>query len=121
MMPTLLVVEDEQNIRRFVSANLKARGYHVLEADSAEQGLAQLYEHKPAAMILDIKLPGMSGWRMLKQMADDPRLPDIPVIVMTASPLNEQPDELAYQNVVERLVKPLSANELITAVKKTLG
>ena|SRR5258707_11970560 len=120
-MSTLLIVEDERNIRRFVSINLMARGYNVLEAGTAEEGLTQLYTCKPEALILDIKLPGMSGWSMLKIMADDPDLPDIPVIVMSASPMNDQFDETPYSNVVEKLVKPLSVTDLIGAVKKSVG
>lgn len=120
-MPTLLVVEDEKNIRRFVAANLLARGYNVLQAESAEDGLKQLQTEHPQALVLDIKLPGMSGWHMLKTMADDPHLPNIPVIVMTASPLNDQPDEMVYTNIVAKLIKPLSVDDLIGVVRKVLG
>ena len=121
MTPTLLIVEDDQNIRRFVTANLKARGYKTLQAESAEDGLQQLYQHKPEALILDIKLPGMNGWNMLKIIADDPELPKIPVVVMSASVMSDQSDEVAYTNVITRLVKPISVDELIQAVNRMLG
>ena len=120
-MSTLLIVEDERNIRRFVSVNLVARGYTVIEAESAEDGLVQLYRHKPEALILDIKLPGMSGWNMLRIMEDDPGLPAIPVIVITASAPNDPHDEAAYSHIVEKLVKPLSVSDLISVVKKALS
>ena len=82
-MPTVLVVEDEANIRGFVVANLKARGYAVLQAANAEDGLQQLQDYGAEALILDIRLPGMSGWDMLKQIAAEPGLLDIPVIILT--------------------------------------
>ncbi len=120
-MPTLLIVEDERNIRRFVVANLVARGYRVLEAESAEDGLVQWQQHKPEALVLDIKLPGMNGWSMLNVVAGNPELPNIPVIILTASSLSDQPDDLSYTNIVEKLSKPVSVNDLLGAVKKALG
>jgi DNA-binding response OmpR family regulator len=120
-MPTLLIVEDDTNIRQFVAVNLRARGYIVLQAESAEAGLQQLREHSPAAVVLDIKLPGMSGWDMLKQVAADPTVPDIPVIIMTASPLTDHIGEQTYTNIVDTLIKPVSATDLIQAVRKVLG
>ncbi|MEP7285238.1 MAG: response regulator [Chloroflexota bacterium] len=117
-MTTLLVVEDERNIRQFVAANLVARGYTVVQAESAEDGLQQLRDHAPAALLLDIKLPGMSGWNMLQVIEADADLPNLPVIVMTASPLTDHADQQTYTNIVEKLAKPVSATDLIRAVKK---
>src|SRR5258707_578041 len=104
-MPTVLVVEDETNIRQFVTVNLKARGYDVLQAPSAEEGLKHLRDCVAEALILDIKLPGMSGWDMLKVIVAEPALPDIPVIIMTASPLTLQTGELAYSYIAAILIK----------------
>ena len=120
-MPTLLIVEDDTNIRQFVAVNLRARGYTVLQAESAEDGLQQMREHSPAALVLDIKLPGMSGWDMLKQVAADPMLPNIPVIIMTASPLTDHVGEQTYTNIADKLIKPISVADLILAVRKVLG
>ncbi len=120
-MPTVLVVEDDANIRRFVSVNLKARGYDVLQAASAEEALQRLRDHVPEALILDIKLPGMSGWDMLNQVAADPELPDIPAIILTASPLTAHTGEPIYNNITSRLIKPVSVTDLILALEKSLG
>jgi DNA-binding response OmpR family regulator len=120
-MPTLLIVEDDRNIRQFVTVNLKARGYSVLQAENAEDGLQQLREHSPAALVLDIKLPGMSGWDMLKQIVTDPELPDIPVIILTASPLSDHVGEQTYTNIADTLIKPIGAADLILAVRRIFG
>ena len=120
-MPTVLVVEDEANIRGFVAANLKARGYTVLQASNAEDGLQQLRDYGAEALILDIRLPGMSGWDMLKQIAAAPSLPDIPVIILTASALPTQPGEQIYSNVAAILIKPIGVTELMLAVKEIFG
>ena len=120
-MPTLLVVEDEANIRTFVAANLKVRGYTVLQAANAEDGLQLLRDYGVEALILDIRLPGMNGWDMLKQVTDEPGLPHIPVIILTASALIAQPGEPVYPNIAAILIKPIGVTELILAVNKIFG
>src|SRR5215216_4405447 len=87
-MASLLIVEDEVNIRKFVSANLVARGFQVVEAGNAEEGLDQLRENPPDVLVLDIRLPGMSGWDLLQVMGEEAALSRVPVIVMTASVTN---------------------------------
>ena len=120
-MPTVLVVEDEANIREFVAVNLKARGYAVLQAATAEAGLQQLREYGAQALILDVRLPGISGWDMLKQIAAEPGLPDIPVIILTASSLTTLHSEPVYPNLAAILIKPIGAIELLLAVKNIFG
>jgi CheY-like chemotaxis protein len=120
-MSSLLVVEDETNIRRFVVANLRARGFKAAEAENAEEGLAKLqHEPLPSALILDIRLPGMSGLEMLDILSADDRLSAIPVIVMTASAVGSQFGGSQYSNVVQWLVKPVSVHELLLAVNQAL-
>lgn len=121
MTTTVLIVEDEANIRKFVSVNLAARGYTVLEAEDAKQGLAHLRTGSPAILLLDIKLPDMSGWDLLKIMADDPAYPQIPVIVITASLGSAKPDMTLYKNLRKVLVKPVSVGELTQEVKNALN
>lgn len=120
-MSSLLVVEDETNIRRFVVANLIARGFKASEAENAEAGLEILKQDPlPSAVILDIRLPGMSGLDMLKVLAADERLAAIPVIVMTASAVGAQFGEAPFDNVVQWLVKPISVQDLLHAVQQAL-
>ena len=97
--------------------NLQARGFDVQYAPNAEEGLVLLQTFKPEALILDIKLPGMSGWEMLKAIDTDPVLSKIPVIIMTASSIFSQPDEYRYSNIIEKLIKPVSVTDLLRAVR----
>jgi DNA-binding response OmpR family regulator len=120
-MIRVLVVEDEANIRKFVAINLSARGYDVIEASDAREGLARLRDASPAILLLDIKLPDMSGWELLKIMAADPALTKIPVVVITASMGNAAPDYGTYQNLHKILIKPVSAQELTHVVKEALN
>ena len=59
----ILVVEDNDNNRMLIRDVLRATGYHVVEAENAEDGLRMATEHRPALILMDIQLPGMSGPR----------------------------------------------------------
>jgi CheY-like chemotaxis protein len=117
-MSRLLIIEDELNIRKFLITNLTLRGFQVEEAETAELGLEMLRREAPRLLILDMRLPGMSGWDLLELMSKDGELVRIPVIVMTASPIKL--DDNPYPNVVDLIVKPVSAVDLIHAVRRVL-
>ncbi len=120
MRTKILIIEDEANIRKFLSVNLAARGYDVIEAEDAHRGLALLRETPPAVLLLDIKLPDMSGWELLKVMAADPVYPQVPVIVITASLGSVNTDFTRYKNLRKVLVKPISVQELTLEVNQAL-
>lgn len=120
-MATVLVVEDEPNVRKLVAVNLSSRGYTVLEAMNVPQALDCLRTTLPDLMILDIKLPEMTGWDLLTQLAADPNLTvEFPVLVMTASIMEAQIDHDQYPNVVDVLIKPFSATQLMSAIERAL-
>jgi CheY-like chemotaxis protein len=120
-MPTVLVVEDEANVRKLVQVNLASRGYQVIEAHNGKQALDQLRDSPPSLMVLDIKLPDFTGWDILKKMSSDPEIEaDLPVLVMTASITDAHLDRDQYPNVVEVIVKPFSTRELLAAVEHAL-
>lgn len=122
-MTSILIIEDEANIRKLISVNLVARGYDVIEAGDAQEGLARLLDTAPAMLLLDIKLPDMSGWDVLQIMKDDPLYPIIPVIIITASLGNINPDYALHKNKNLRkiLKKPISIQELTNEVRKVLS
>jgi CheY-like chemotaxis protein len=122
-MDRILIIEDEANIRKLISVNLMARGYEVIEAEDAQEGLARLRDASPAMLLLDIKLPDMTGWEVLKIMTNDPTYNPIPVIVITASLGSTNPDYLLYKNeyLCRVLKKPISIQELTQEVKEALS
>lgn len=117
-MPKVLVIEDELNIRRFISINLKARGYAVEEAGTGVEGLGHLRDAAPQVLILDMMLPDMTGWQVLETMSREDALKTIPVILMTAS-VNVG-DIAKYPNVVQHIMKPTSVSLLLEAVQKVI-
>ena len=120
-MPTVLVVEDEANVRKLVVVNLASRGYTVLEARDAQQALEHLRQTRPDLMVLDIKMPDLTGWDLLAMMASDTVMNmSFPVLVMTASLMDAHAERDKYPNVVGVLIKPFSATHLVHAVERAL-
>jgi DNA-binding response OmpR family regulator len=121
-MATILVVEDEKNVRKLVTVNLIQRGHRVLEAENGQEALQHLNQQKPELLILDIKLPDLSGWDILDQLATFPSLStNLPVLVMTATPVDQNTVLNQYPSIVEILIKPFNTDKLIVAVHRALS
>ena len=119
MLYSILVIEDEANIRLFVTTNLRARGYTVYEAGTGIQGLEFIRTLRPNLVILDMFLPDISGRDILQTMSEDTSLRTLPVMLMTAAlPVK---DEGVFPNVVQRVVKPASLTTLLSAVQAALA
>jgi len=115
-MPTVLIIEDDTHIRKFMAINLSIRGYTVMEADGARRGLDYLRRSKPDVVLLDIRMPEISGLDMLKIMTEDLKL-NVPVIIVTASHLNLIEDNFTgSDNVTDVLIKPLEPQTLVKAI-----
>lgn len=118
----ILVVEDEANVRKLVKINLTSRGYQVLEAENGQAALTHLHHEKPALMILDIKLPDLTGWEILDLMASDPTLTtDFPVLVMTASLGDANVDLKPYPSIIEIIIKPFKTEKMISTIQRIIG
>lgn len=116
------MVEDEANVRKLVTVNLTSRGYQVLEAENGEEALAHLRSQTPAMMVLDIKLPDITGWEILNMIANDATLTaNFPVLVMTASLGDANIDLEPYPSVVEIMIKPFKTEKLLLIIQRTLG
>ena len=120
-MSKILVVEDEPNVRKLVAVNLIKRGHQVLEAENGQKALEHLYEQKPELVVLDIKLPDLSGWEILDRLQSLKALPsDLRVLVMTATPVDPDVVLRKYPHVTEILVKPFNLDMLIAATQRAL-
>lgn len=83
---TLLVIDDERDVRDSLCEILEDAGYRVVCAENGAVGLAQLNRiPRPAAIVLDLFMPEMNGWRFAEQLKRRPDLAGIPVIVVTAA------------------------------------
>jgi len=120
-MSKILVVENEQNIQKLTRANLIASGYQVLAAPDGEEGLRLAERSRPDLILLDLMMPGISGWDVLMTLRADRRLNRTPVIVMTASHRAGNREKARGMGTAGYLTKPFSVTELLGRVKQAIG
>lgn len=119
-MAVILVVEDDPHIRRFITVNLRVRGHTVLEAISGEDALRLLFRIRPQLLLLDLRLPGISGWDLLELIAPDARFQALPVILATANPLEAPERRSRFPQIADVVRKPMNVQQLIASVDRTL-
>lgn len=85
MAATVLIVEDSRTQAKQLEMKLTEQGIDVLVAYDGEQGIQLAGEHHPDVIVLDVKLPKMSGHEVCKHLKDDPKTADIPVFMLSAS------------------------------------
>ena len=111
--PLVLVVEDDPRAANLMRLQLQSQGYRVEFARSAEEGLARAADLRPAALVLDIILPGMDGWDMLAHLKDHPETSHIPVVIVSITDEAQRGFALGASQV---LVKPVTQGDLLAAL-----
>ena len=119
-MTKILIIDNEPSLRKVIQTNLTASGYSATVAENGEEGLKLAKSIQPDLILLDIKMPGMSGWDVLKALHADVELKQTPVIIMTAF-LRETEETRARKMGVGFMEKPFNVAELLGQVKKALG
>ena len=87
---TVLIIEDEFEVRKFASRVLELEGYRVLQIEDGDEGLRLVRRGGISLVLLDLRLPGDDGWAVLEQLKKEPELSSIPVIVFTVSAVKRQ-------------------------------
>ena len=119
-MAKILVIEDELGIQKVIRANLAASGYTILTAENGEDGLELANSNRPDLILLDLMMPGISGWDVLDKMKQEQQLSSIPVIVITASAWGDSEQKLRDMGAVDYIVKPFDLDDLLRRVKAAL-
>jgi two-component system phosphate regulon response regulator PhoB len=117
---SVLVVEDDEDIRELVSYNLLKEGYQVAGVASGEDALTSVESRAPDLILLDIMLPGLDGLRVCRKLKENPLLKSIPIIMLTAK--GEEPDIVAGLNMGadDYVTKPFSPKVLVARVQAVL-
>ncbi len=116
-MEHILIIEDEIDIANLVAFNLERAGYKVSIAADGREGLEQILQLQPSLVILDLMLPGMNGYQVLKEMQRDSRSHAIPVLMLTAKSQTEDRIKGLELGADDYLTKPFSPKELLLRVK----
>jgi excisionase family DNA binding protein len=116
--PLVLVVDDDPGVRQVVRANLEAEGYAVREAGSADEGLASLEEEPPDLLLLDVMMPEVDGWEMLRRVQERFGVGAIPVLVFSGTVEERSVDDAAVRGARGFLGKPFDLQQLIDQTKQ---
>jgi DNA-binding NarL/FixJ family response regulator len=120
MSKRLLVVDDEPNLLRAVAACLKTENYEVSTARSGQEALMRLAESVPDLVISDIRMPGMDGYKLARQLRASQRTALVPIVFLTAKDETADRIEGFRAGVDAYLTKPFEPDELIAVVNGIL-
>jgi PAS domain S-box-containing protein len=112
---SVLVIDDDPSVRDVVKRSLSKEGVSVMTAANGEEGLELARKHRPDVITLDVQMPGMDGWEVLKTLKSDPDLRQIAVIMMTN--IDEKTTGYAL-GAAEYMTKPVDRDHLVEVLKK---
>jgi excisionase family DNA binding protein len=118
--PLVLIVDDDERLREYIRVNLEMEGYSVREAASGEEGLAVLEEISPDLILLDVMMPKVDGWEMLRRVQERHGTGSIPVIMFSGKVDEAAAEEAASRGAQGFLGKPFNPQQLIDSTKQLL-
>ena len=116
--PLVLIVDDDARLREFVRVNLEAEGYEVREAGSAEEALEALDAEPPDLILLDVMMPQVDGWELLRRVQERHGVGSIPVIMFSGKV--DAREEAEGRGVQGFIGKPFDPRALIESTKQLL-
>ena len=119
-MQRILVVDDEESIVELLRYNFKKEGFRVYGALSGEKALDLARRANPDLIILDLMLPGLHGYEVLRLIRGSMQISHIPVVILSAKTLKEDIDEGMRLGADDYITKPFSVAELVIRVKELL-
>lgn len=121
MAKKILIVDDSEVLRKIIVFNLKKLGYEIEEAVDGMLGLEKIRSFVPDVVILDIMMPRLDGFGVLKEKNTDESIQHIPVIVLTAKGGEDDRDTALSMGAKEVMTKPFSPKQLIECVDKVIN
>ena len=117
---TILIVDDEEDIRELLQFNLVKEGYDVILADTGERSLELAKNKNPQLIVLDLMLPGIDGLSVCKKLKSEPKTASIPIVMLTAK--GEESDIVTGLEIGadDYVTKPFSPKVLIARIRKLL-
>ncbi|MBN2167814.1 MAG: response regulator [Actinobacteria bacterium] len=118
---SIVIAEDQSDIAHLVDYRLTKLGYEVTWGKNGREALDFIRQQHPALVILDVMMPIMDGFEVLRELKSDPETENIPVIMLTAKSMEEDILKGFDSGAVDYIVKPFSVSELAARVKAVLG
>lgn len=119
---TVLVVDDSADLRALVAESLRKLGnFTVVTADDGVEGLQRYFEIHPDCVVIDVKMPGLDGYQLVRALRGDPASRATPLVILSA--MIQEKDRLAgfISGVDEYLMKPVSPLQLVQTIREVIG
>ena len=120
-MATILIVDDEPENIELLNRRLSRRGFTVVGATSAEEGLSVALAEKPHLILMDIKMPNLDGFDAMRMLQADPGTAGIPVIALTAHAMQEDRDRALTAGAKDYETKPVDLDRLLAKIRHLTG
>ena len=120
-MTTILIVDDEPENIELLDRRLSRRGFTVVGATSAEEGLKVALSERPALILMDIKMPNLDGFDAMRMLQADPLTAGIPVIALTAHAMQEDRDRALNAGAKDYETKPVDLDRLLAKIRLLTG
>lgn len=120
-MAKILIIEDTENNRILLSRRLKPRGYDIVMADDAEKGIPLAGSENPDLILMDVGLPGISGWEATQQLKGSAQTQHVPVIALTAHAMDGDREKAIKAGCDDYETKPIDFNRLFEKIERLLA
>ncbi|MBI5805972.1 response regulator [candidate division TA06 bacterium] len=121
MTKKIMVIDDEPYIARVIKFKLEQEGYTVFSANDGLTGLEKIRQEKPDLVLLDVMMPGLTGYEVCQKIKSDPQLSGIPVVILTAKGQEKDREEGLSVGASDYITKPFSSNRLLELVRNMVG
>jgi DNA-binding response OmpR family regulator len=119
--PRILIVDDDPVILRLLQINFRLEGYEVDTATRGEEALERVRSNRPEIVVLDVMMPGIDGWEVLRRLKETPAAKHIPVIFLSARAQDEDRRQGYALGVDEYVTKPFDPAHLVEIVRRSLA
>lgn len=122
MAAKILIIDDEKRIIKVVTSRLEANGYEVISATDGIEGVEKAKSEKPDLVLLDIMMPGMTGYDIIDRLKEEDATRFIPVIMVTGQEKIEHVSKsMSGHGAVDFIFKPFTADELLNKISDALN
>ena len=120
-MPRILVAEDEKDIRELIAFTLRFAGFDVLLATNGAEAVEIAEAERPDLVILDVRMPKMSGYEACRRLKENPQTASLPVVFLSAKGQDSEIQQGLESGAEEYILKPFAPDELIQQVRGILS
>lgn len=119
-MPKILVAEDERDIRELIGFSLRFADFEVVLTQNGEEAIERASVENPDLILLDVRMPKMSGYEACRRLKEDPSTRDIPIVFLSAKGQEREIEEGLDSGALEYIVKPFAPDDLADQVAEIL-